>query len=278
MVEKNIIEFNEDNFKQELRRYVTYRKCFGLLTANMCYLPIVKSGFVVSGDFDEQIIPYLKNKYGNIIMCRTDAPFNAWQNISRGRDIEIEDIREHYINMYNSVSTQIVLLCFQHPAVYFTGEFIERWAISGGATVLIIWGEQIIIEYVGKGFDVGDLTRGVNLPHQRFSIPWSIRNNDFDRIWELMCVECIKKNDYTLSRKSRIGAMQKMGYEQKTVETNIPQVFTPIQSDIFQDLYNKCVRPVLNKKSLFLEENSITILVNIYENAFHVFEIWESSN
>ncbi|MDR2535772.1 MAG: hypothetical protein LBD29_07045 [Treponema sp.] len=275
---RNIIEFDNDNFNQILHGFAGYRKCFGLLTANMCHLPIVKYGFIVIDAIDEIVCPYLRGKYGDTIMCRTDAPFNAWRSIPRGRDIKINDLQDHYIKMRNAITSKIVMLCFQHPSVYFTGKFVDRWAISGAANILIIWGKEIVIEYVGRGFDVGDLTRGVNLPHQRFSVPWTVRNMDYYTIWDKMNIDTITVDAYNGSRESRIGVMKNMGYEYLEVVSNIPTVFSLLEFNKFRVLYQNCIKPVLHKRKLFLEDEIITILVNIYKNAFHVFEIWDSYN
>lgn len=275
MTQNNIKEFDEYNFNDVLREYATYRKSYGLLTAGMCHLPVVKRGFIVSGYIEDDAIPYLKEKYGNVIMCRTDAPSSAWYKIPRGRDIKVETLKEHYIDMLSYSSSEIVLLCFQHPSVYFTGKFIERWNISGGANILILWGEQIIIEYVGKGFDVGDLTRGITSPHQRFAIPWSIRNHNIMTIWENVNKECIGKEGYNYSCAIRQKTLQKMGYKEEKLKEHIPGAFCPISFTEFKELYRECVSPVLAKKNMFIEEKNIAILINIYENAFHVFEIWE---
>lgn len=270
----NIIEFDKSNFRNKLKDYASYRKCYGLLTANMCYLPIVTNGFVLKGEIDKDDIRYLQEKYGSVVMCRIDAPFNSWKRIPRGRDIAICELNDHYKQM-RSFAYNYILLCFQHPSLFFAGEFIERWEIYGGVNVLILWNNQISIEYVGKGFDVGDITRGTNNIHQSITIQWEMRNRNIAEIWNAAKMTFITDEDYTLSRKLRIDTLLKMGYKRDVVEGHLPLCPFPLEFSFFNNFYRECVLPIIWKKKLFVEDEPITVLVNAYgDSVFHVFEIW----
>ena len=146
-------------------------------------MPVVTEGFLLTGPIDGNTSAYLEEKYGGTVMCRVDAPFGQWGRIPRGRDIEVSRLNDYRERSAKSYLGSI-LLCFRHPSVFFTGRFIERWEIRGGINILIIWNSLIIIEYVGKGFDVGDLSRGICSSHQTIKIPWEIRNKNCREIWE----------------------------------------------------------------------------------------------
>lgn len=275
MVKESVIEFCEDSFNEVFRSYTAYRKSYGLLTANMCSLPIVKRGFIVSGEIPQEQISYLNTKYGEIIMCRTDAPSTSWYHIPRGRDLSINCLNQHYKYMTNFSTAKIILLCFEHPSIYFTGKYIERWNISGGVNVLLIWGEKLIIEYVGKGFDVGDITRGIVSPHQRIVIPWQIIRYDTAFIWKAASKWYVNEKQYCDTRAARLKALEKLHIIKEQADMSIPYCYTPVSYDDFQRLYSNCVTPVLDKRKVFQEDKMISILVNRYNETFHVFEIWE---
>ncbi len=64
------------------------------------------------------------------------------------------------------------MLCFAHPSQYFFGKTVERPYISEGLSIVIDWNKSITIEYVGQGFDAGELTRGNNTYHRSVVVPW----------------------------------------------------------------------------------------------------------
>lgn len=270
-----IVEFDEKNFGEVLKQFSGYRKCFGLLTAGICDLPIVKRGFVFLNPVDEVNLMLLREKYGQIIMCRIDSLASSWHNIPRGRDIGVLQLSSYYEKVRNTISPNIIFLCFQHPSIFFTGNYIERYNISGAYNALIVWGEKIIIEYVGKGFDVGDLTRGILMPHQNIEIPWECACHFSNMVNDKLHISYIDKANYTFSRERRIAALAKMGYDIETIMSNIPSEFTPISFSGFLQFYKKCIAPVLYKHHLFTQEKPITILVNVYGKYYHVFEVFE---
>jgi hypothetical protein len=273
-----LIEFAEENIRDILNDFLDFRKCYGLITAYLCHLPIVTNGFILTEKISDKDIHYLQKKYGQVIMCRADTKFNHWGNISRGKDLIIANINIHYDEI-GKYSNDFILLCFQHPSLFFTNQFVERWGISGGINILILWNQQIIIEYVGKGFDVGDLSRGVNKSHMTIIIQWEMRNKNIEKIWESSKIEKLSHKDFLSSRDDRIRSLLKMGYENNILNKNIPDISFQMTFDIFKNIYKKCVSPVINRRKLFTEEIPITLQINMYNNeTFHVFEIWEANS
>lgn len=271
-----IERFNRQNFRNLLTKYAMYRKCYGLLTASMCDLPIVSEGFIISGSVDEKDIQEMVVDYGDIVMCRPDAKYNSWHRLLRGKDVCTKDILNYYNENRKHVS-EMVLLCFKHPSIYFTGNKVERWGISGGINILFLWYSKIIVDYVGKGFDVGDISRGQTQPHQTITIDWSMVRKDLQSVWDTLSYSIISQDAYSESRKNRIEFLKTQGYNFQILENSIPLSFEPMEYKCFQLLYKECIMPVVWKKNLFNEQIPITILVNRYQFKFHVFEIWESS-
>ncbi len=273
----NVIErFNNQNFLSLFTKYSTYRKCYGLLNASMCDLPIVSEGFIISGSLDEKDVQELVLDYGDTVMCRPDAKYNSWYRLLRGKDICIEDILNYY-NENRKCASEMILLCFKHPSIYFTGSKVERWGISGGINILFLWHSKIIVDYVGEGFDVGDISRGQTQPHQTITIDWSMVRKDLQSIWDTLSYSIISAGAYSESRKNRIEFLKGQGYNLRILENNIPLLFEPMEYKCFQLLYKGCIIPVIWNKNLFNEQIPITILINRYQFKFHVFEIWESS-
>ena len=272
MIEK----FDNSNFTEILSKYSDFRKSFGLITANMCTLPIVKTGFIISGEIKDEDILDLKNEYGQIVMCRPDSNFNCWHKLHRGKDIDINNLTKYYDSIKKNYSSKLILLCFKHPSIYFTDHYIERYKISGGINILILWKDKIIIEYVSKGFDVGDISRGVINPHQRFVIPWNLIYKDTSELWKKINCEYVGEDEYLKSRNRRISFLYEIGYDLETIEKEISQKFTSISYFQFSKILRECILPTVAHSNLFFENKTISILINMYNNELHIFEIWES--
>jgi len=273
----DVIRFTNENLVDSVGAFGKYRKCSGLIMAYMCHLPVVTNGFILTKTIPDDTVIKLDAELGHTILCRVDTPFNHWANIPRGKDIEVSDLNAFFNNLRSSCSDTI-FLCFQHPSIFFTGKFIERWNISGGFNVLIVWGKKIVIECVGRGFDVGDLTRGTIKSHNTIEIRWGVRNNKINDIWESAHIQTIALNEYINTRKKRIETLLEMGYENETLEKSIPMENSTIIFETFENLYKECILKVIKNQELFSNETPIIIQINSYgEKIFHVFEIWRAN-
>ena len=97
----------------------------------------------------------------------------------------------------------------KHPSTMLTGHYTPRYKTKGAIMVVFEKGDRVLIDYVGPGFDVGDITRGKTI-HTAISIPWNsiyekpIHNNkDAKMIGEGLFQ--ITDNQYQASRNNRIN-------------------------------------------------------------------------
>ena len=167
-----LFDLNRKN--SDLYKYSSYRKCAGLLLANDLRLPVVKRGAIidhaiVEGMEQEQLTAAL----GSVVLCRPDAPAGLWHHLPRGRDLEVVEISKFYSECNRSERTAI-LLCMQHPSVLFTGTYKQRYEVSGGVCIRFDWLNSVLVEYVGPGFDVGELSRGFTNAHFTVEASWGI--------------------------------------------------------------------------------------------------------
>ena len=236
---------------------------------------LVKKGFIINGSFEDDLV--FNSTLGDIVMCRPDAPHNSWHNLPRGKDMSIKNLEKFYLSVKNQGTPDSILLCFQHPSIFFTNKFVERYNISGGVNILLLWNEAIVLEFVGSGFDVGDITRGQITPHQIYRIPWNSVKKYCDKLVSSYQIDRVDDEQYQLSRKSRISFLQTQGYESTILENSIPMYYSPLKPTIFNIVWTKCVLPVVRNHTLFPAQQPVTILINLYNDIPHVFEIWEST-
>ena len=259
-----------------LDQYKSYRKCHGFYKSYLYGLPVVSKGVIIDKVLSEEEIQKIKQNLGNTLMCRPDAPFNNWFNLPRGRELKVEDINE-FLCECKQKNKEAVLLCFQFPSMYFTGKYMSRYERTGAFNIVIDWEKGIHIDFVGKGFDGGELTKGKNNSHTQMYIPWYLLEWSPDFIWDFANLKNISKDDYELSRKRRLDFLKEVGYPIGKVEESIPQSAACLKRDTFIDLFNNCVRNVLRGEENFNHKVPTMLLVELFETKFYVVEIWDSN-
>ena len=77
----------------------------------------------------------------------------------------------------------------KHPSTMLTGHYTPRYKTNGAIMVVFEKNDKILIDYVGPGFDVGDITRGKTV-HTALEIPWdSIYEKLYIMIKMLKCLQ-----------------------------------------------------------------------------------------
>lgn len=257
-------------------KYSNYRKTKGLLQAYLYHLSVVPKGILVDNYLTEEDITAIKEEIGDFFMCRPDAPVCEWQGLPRSRELRIEDINS-FLTECRKIKPKAVLLCYYHASLYFTGKIIERFNTKGAINVIIDWGKSVDFDYVGPGFDGGELTRGRNSSHSHIHIPWYLTDWPAHFIWNKINVCNISQIDYKNSRKRRIDSLAEISYEKDVMEKKIPLSPGTIDVELFCEIYEKCVRNVIKYPENFNPKNPIMIQIGLYTgNQMHVSEIWDS--
>ncbi len=269
--------FNLDTSAEGLIGFINYRKCRGLLLAYLYDLPIVKNGIVVDALLSEEDMERLEREIGSIFLCRPDSPIKQWSKLPRGKDLEINKINSFYQKCLEA-NNRAILLCFKHPSIYYTGKIVERYRISGGLNILVDWLKKISIEYVGPGFDVGELTRGCNNYHCLIEIPWEMVLYPPTYIWNNCILKSISARKYENSRKSRIDTLvNKMNYDRIEVEHYIPEEINLLNEEVFCNAFYECIIKIIRNLEYFDVNTPIVILANLYGTKLHAIEVWESN-
>lgn len=269
--------FDFKNYKVEpLIEYKNYRKCKGVLQASKYGLPIVPNGFVVNRPLSCMDIEKIKQNIGDVVLCRPDAPKCQWYGLPRGRDLKIEEINAFFIQC-QKINPSSILLCFLHPSVYFTGNMATRYDLSGACNVIINWEKNISIDFVGTGYDCGELSRGKNLAHSTVVIPWYLCDWPSDFIWNHLTVSHISSLKYEKSRKARVDALVELGYDKAVVEQKIPTGPSRLDKSLFCTVFDECIKKVIKYPEEFTFKIPLMITINIYNSQPHVFEIWQSN-
>lgn len=263
---------------KKLFEFEKYRKCKGLLRAYLYGLPVVPIGVIIDSYISDKSIEFIKKKLGDIVMCRPDAPLQRWTGLPSGRDLKVENIN-NFLKECRESNPCAILLCFCHPSIYFTGSFVKRHYISGAMNILIDWNNSISMEYVGPGFDCGELTKGRNVCHSVAYVPWYLSDLPSKYIWNHVELNHIEHEKYKISRQKRIHMLSKSGYDINELQNSIPVIENCLNRKIFFEVYEKCVKNIVKFSHDFSEEIPLVIMLNFYEGfKLHVFEIWDAKS
>ncbi len=274
--------FNLDDPNNILRKqYSQYGKANGLLLAHSIGLPVSTTGWVCHETFS---VPDKKDDLlalNSKVLCRPDAPIGYGNKLPRGRDLYFQDASSFRDNVRGIVKDAIVLV-FPSPSICLVGKFVPRHQISGGLMVIIDKiRNELLIEFVGKGFDVGDITRGLHI-HTSISIPLHDINGSENHLFFLNRKNLtgtrrdIEQDKYDLSRANRIRELRtKLGENNYDIEQDIPISKPSLDIRTFRKLLQKCIFPVLYSSEARQLGNIYGVMINLYGTQFYVFELWQ---
>ncbi len=272
---KSITEINiyEDN------DYVkTYGKINGWVLCRKLELPTFSKMYVISDYIDESDQAIL-GTFGTIpLLCRTDAPWGYGNSLPRGRNVTIFQINSFLEKVKKCTDKGVLLICV-NPYKLNTNQIIPRYKIDGGIFVLFEF-DRIIIEHVGRGFDVGDITRGKSV-HNRIIMPTSIIYEKPYEIFKYSKINfpnnfySISIQDYKIEKINRERELVEVLSEQdfSHIKSEIPDSAQPFTLNMFKKVYKECIEKVIY--SSIAIEKPFGIMMNIYNNNFCIFEVWQ---
>lgn len=230
-------------------------------------------------DYIDTNNPKIREIFGEEpLLCRTDAPIGQGYKMIRGRDVKLDDIN-NYLKEIKECTEDGVILMSKHPSTMLTGHYTPRYRTNGAIMVVFEKGDRILIDYVGPGFDVGDITRGKTV-HTAIQIPWDsiyekpIHNyKDAKMVWNGLFQ--INDEQYRVSRNNRINELVSNLKEQgvQKMVNSIPEETPRLDYKLFKKLYDECIDKVIYG-NIQMPRTPFGIMMNIYEEKFCVFEVW----
>ena len=255
-----------------------YGKLKGWDICNSLGLPSFGDVYILSNYIDTSN-PKVKEIFGQEpLLCRTDAPIGQGYKMIRGRDVKLDNIN-NYLSEVKKCSKDGVILMSKHPSTMLTGHYTPRYKTNGAIMAVFEKEDRILIDYVGPGFDVGDITRGKTI-HTAMSILWdSIYEKPIHNYKEARIIGeglfQITDEQYQVSRSNRIKELTLNLKEQEIdeIENSIPKKTPKLDYKLFRQLYDECIDKIIYG-NFQMPSKPFGIMMNIYEDKFCVFEVW----
>lgn len=261
-----------------------YGKLGGYLHAADLGLSVAPRGAVLTAP-DETIVDQI-GAYGPRIMCRPDAPRGQGNSLPRGRDLT-PDEAPAFLGAIQQKQPEAVLLLFATPSVDTVGVQLERYETAGAANVAVQPGVQIVVEFVGPGFDAGDVTRG-RTAHWTAIIDWDDRLESPRRLAAgnqkvLKSYFEATPEQYTDSRTRRLEDLVVLAGESVRVAADqaLPRSGPTLNSESLGAIYSSGLTDLM----LRLEDHQARrafgrealVMMNLYASRAYVFEVWSAA-
>jgi hypothetical protein len=275
----NIVKFDlseSSSYKYLSKLSNIYGKIKGYLLSTEYDLPSSKKGFIIHERISKELVKKLNDE--DIYLCRADAPYGYGKYLPRGKDLKLNNINI-YINEIKRISKDAIIICLKHPSHILADRYIPRYKTQGAINIAFNVNENIIIEFVGIGFDVGDITRGKEV-HDSIIIKWCER---FSNPYDIFLFKNIYRYEYFISQglysKSRNNRIYELSQKLNESELNdinmtIPLVPQRINYELFSKIYYSCIDSILSRNIKKLGDK-FSILINLYDYNLYVFEIWQ---
>ena len=124
----------------------------------------------------------------------------------------------------------------------------EKVKTDGAFNVYFEMGHKVYVDFLGKGFDMGFITKGKE-NHELWSIDWEdvlfVTPNNMNKYRQYI----ISNNDYLQSARRRLQHLLKIGYSAEYIKGKIPKTYSPMPPSIKEMLLDEIVFPMYSKES-----------------------------
>lgn len=230
----------------DIKEISKYGKAKGFLLAKRYKLPTFSNFFIVESENEIQALLDTYKEQNNFCM-RSDAKVGHAPIGVGGQNGNRETIFE-YIRKVRQKSNELdssgVAIIYWNE-----GDFCPTYKIEGSFYLDYRTQKELIIDYVGKGWDGSYLSHG-SACHETYSIPWDDILFLDDNNRRQYRKKVVGQSEYEDLRASRINDLVKKGVHREIVESSIPDKYNEINNEYFRQIINQVIIPMYDSKEL----------------------------
>lgn len=246
-----------------------YGKARGFLLAKRYKLPTFSSFFIIKNE--EDLRNLLETYPNQCDFCmRSDAKIGDPPIGIGGKNGNRETIFE-YMQEIQQKSKE--LGTSGAAVIYWNeGPFCPTHEIEGSFYLDYRKEKELLIDYVGKGWDGSYLSHG-SACHETYSIPWNDILFFDERNRRTYRKKVVTQSEYKDLRRKRIADLMKKGIPEDTIENSIPSEYTGIENEYFRQVINQVMIPMFYRKDLQMHYIEYIPIVQIEKGKVIVPEI-----
>ncbi len=129
----------------------------------------------------------------------------------------------------------------------------EKVKTDGAFNVYFQMGDKVFIDFLGKGFDMGAITKGKE-NHESWIIDWEdilfVKPNNMNQYRQRI----ISDTDYLESAKRRLEHLLKLGYTREHIKGKIPKHYSSMPLHIREKILDDIVLPIYSQRKDLTKE------------------------
>lgn len=238
-----MLDGNKVNDIKEISRY---GKAKGYLLAKRYKLPTYSNFFIIESEDEVQILLDTYKNQRDFCMRSDTAIGNIPIGVG-GQNGNRETIFEYIRRIKqkeNELGTKGVAIIYWN-----NGKFCPTYETDGCFYLNYRTKEELIIDYIGKGWDGSYLSHG-SACHETYVIPWEDILFLYDNNRMQYRVKVVGQREYNELRNARVNELSRKGISREEVEKAIPYKYSGIKNDYFRQVVNQVIIPMYDSKDL----------------------------
>lgn len=230
----------------DIKEISKYGKAKGFLLAKRYKLPTFSNFFIIESEDEVQTLLDTYKDQNNFCM-RSDAKIGDAPIGVGGQNGNRETIFE-YIRKVKQRSNELgsngVAIIYWNE-----GDFCPTYEIEGSFYLDYRTQKELLIDYVGKGWDGSYLSHGSGC-HETYAIPWQDILFLDDNNRRQYRKKIVGQSEYDDLRARRIDDLAKKGVPREIAESAIPGKYNGIKNEYFRQIVNQVIIPMYDSKEL----------------------------
>ncbi len=234
---------------EDLKEIAKYGKSKGYLLAKRYGLPTYSNFYILESEEDVQILLSSFKNQNNFCM-RSDTKIGNNRidvNGKNGNRRTIAQYMREIIEKSNKSGTKGVAMIYWNE-----GRFCTTYEIDGCFYLYYRTNKDLIIDYVGRGWDGSFLSHGTAC-HETYVIPWEEVLFFKDTNRNKYRKQIISEYAYKELRKARIEDLntnENYSMSLEECERIVPNTYTGIKSEYLRQVINQVIIPMYTKEDL----------------------------
>lgn len=262
-----MLTINNPNDISKMMEYVRTRDMINLLTYFPALSPVRNLTIIKSLEDYEQNYELVKNMF-----------YKRCDNLIGRTQIDLTAVggpEEHiaFIEKIKEIDKNGVLVLFDVDT-----PTVNRYEYDGGMSVAVDVKQGVRIESVGKGFDGGEISKGITT-HERYWIPWNdLRKVSIETLHNYRDY-LVDDEKYIYDYDERITRLMENGVSKEVLVQSIPKEYHEVQDFTWKMLFLDMIKKLEKMEEEFesADMKNFAVSGNIVNNVFGPWQLFDKN-